>query len=148
VPINYTRQQLEGFLRSGQSVLVNGRHIDRLEDLPPESELAAGDRERARAALEAHDDQIARLVAERGKLARAAEAPAPPPAPAPVQVQAQPPGEPPGEPPAPPPPEPPPARGAPAEPPPPPDEQPPPPREEEPPPREDDRPGLFVRRKK
>jgi hypothetical protein len=97
VPINYTRAQLEGFLRSGQSVLVNGRHIDRLEDLPPESELAAGDRERARAALEAHDDQIARLVAERRKLAQVAGgAPESPP---PGSQSAQPPQPPPEQPP-------------------------------------------------
>lgn len=137
------REQMEAAIRAGGSVLIHGpgpdsRLVTSLDDLPPESVLAAGDRQRAEAALQAHDDQIARLVAERGKLARAAEA-APPPGPAPVQ--AQPPGGP-QAPPPPSPPEPPPARGVPAEPP-PADEPPPTPREEE------DRPGgLFRQRKK
>jgi hypothetical protein len=145
VPINYTRAQLEGFLRAGHSVLVNGRHIDRVEDLPAESELAVGDRERARAALEAHDDQIARLVAERRKLASVAEGAPETPPPGSQSAPSQGAGGllPPNAPGGPPPPAPPerqvivPGEG-PA----------PPPAAEAPPPREeDDRPGLFRKKK-
>jgi hypothetical protein len=82
VPISYSRAQLEQIIKSGGSVIINGRHIDRLEDLPSESELAVGDRERAQAAIRANDDQIATLTRERQKLqAQLDAAPNQPPAP-------------------------------------------------------------------
>jgi hypothetical protein len=82
VPISYSRAQLEQIIKSGGSVILNGRHIDRLEDLPSESELAVGDRERAQAAIRANDDQIATLTRERQKLkAQLDAAPNQPPAP-------------------------------------------------------------------
>src|SRR5947209_17877388 len=80
MPISYSRAQMEQIIKSGGSVILDGRSIERVEDLPPESELAANDRQRARAVLNAHDEQIAKLTAERAKLqAIVDEKPAPPP---------------------------------------------------------------------
>jgi hypothetical protein len=99
MPVSYTRAQLEGFLRSGHSVLVNGRHVERVEDLPSESELAVGDAERARAAREAVENQVANLTREMRRLSEVEEkarqaAPAPAPAAQPGLASQQPPAEP------------------------------------------------------
>jgi hypothetical protein len=152
MPGQLSRQQMEAAINAGGSVMIHnlkGRDdpiFTRVEDLPPESELAGGDRDRARAALEAHDHQIARLVAERQKLARVAEGePRQPPGPAPVQAQPALEGPAdirPRNAPGTPPPGPAPEQQRAEAPPPPADEPPPPPREE------DDRPGLFGKKRR
>jgi septal ring factor EnvC (AmiA/AmiB activator) len=63
-----TRAEMEAIIRDGRSVILNGVVYDTLESLPSEVKLAEGDAERSRLLLQAHDDDLARRQAERGRL--------------------------------------------------------------------------------
>jgi hypothetical protein len=78
-----TRAGMESVLRRGESVLLGDRVITRLEDLPDEADLAAGDEARlasAREALvaqrDALDKQLVKLAATRSAAPQKADAPA------------------------------------------------------------------------
>lgn len=63
-----TRAHMEEAIRAGGSVLHDGEIIAKVEDLPDEADLAAGDAEREAAVAAALDEQIARLAAQRARL--------------------------------------------------------------------------------
>jgi ATPase subunit of ABC transporter with duplicated ATPase domains len=63
-----SRAEMEAVIRDGRSVILNGVVYDTLESLPSEVKLAEGDAERSRLLLQAHDDDLARRQAERGRL--------------------------------------------------------------------------------
>jgi hypothetical protein len=75
---NLTRAGMEAVLRGGGTVLHKGRVIGRVEALPSAADLAAGDAEATRKALEglatqraALDEQEKKLHAENGRIAQA-----------------------------------------------------------------------------
>jgi hypothetical protein len=73
-----TREGMEHTIRSGGSVLLrdargDSRVIARLDDLPGEEELAAGDEKRLAAHAASLDAQMAALAAERARVTAAAE---------------------------------------------------------------------------
>ena len=72
-----TRAQMEEILKRKESVVYNGRSIARVEDLPSEEELAAGDAEAETRIALTLDDQIARLQARKAALTRPAPTAAP-----------------------------------------------------------------------
>jgi membrane protein involved in colicin uptake len=67
-----SRERMVEALKNGGSVLLDTatgpKHVTRLEDLPAESELAAGDAGRARAARQAVEGQMALLAREQQRL--------------------------------------------------------------------------------
>lgn len=67
-----SRERMVEALKNGGSVLLDTatgpKHVTRLEDLPAESELAAGDAERARAARQVVEGQMALLAREQQRL--------------------------------------------------------------------------------
>jgi hypothetical protein len=65
-----TRDEMLAKFDRGETVLVDGRHILRKEDLPPEAELVAGDQGRVEAATAALDAQIAALSQQRAQIER------------------------------------------------------------------------------
>jgi hypothetical protein len=75
-----TRAGMEHTIRSGGSVLIHGggpldhdEVVTRVEDLPEEAELAAGDERRLAAHKDAIDAQLEKLTAERARVNAAAE---------------------------------------------------------------------------
>jgi predicted HD phosphohydrolase len=66
-----TRNQMEEVIRSGGSVLHGGRLITRVEHLPTDADLAAGNPEQEALAAAALEAQIAALQAQRDRLAQA-----------------------------------------------------------------------------
>ena len=65
---HFTRDGLEQIIRSGGSVSHGGVIIDRLEDLPPDAELAAGDVARLEAIREQQQESIRRLQEEQERV--------------------------------------------------------------------------------
>ena len=65
---NWTRAGMEHAIRSGGSVMHRGQVIERIEDLPDEAELAAGDAPRLEAQAKRIDAEIAKLSAQRAHL--------------------------------------------------------------------------------
>lgn len=63
-----TRAGMEHVLREGGSVLLDGRQIEHLDDLPTEADLARGDERRTAAVREQLDRQMAELAAQRARL--------------------------------------------------------------------------------
>jgi hypothetical protein len=63
-----TREELEAAINEGGSVLVGGKIITRLEDLPSEADLAKGDEVKEAAARKGLEDQVKALQAELAKL--------------------------------------------------------------------------------
>ena len=70
---SYTRAQMEEIIKSGMSVNYRGSIISSLADLPSEADLALGNPEMEIVTLESLDQQIARLQAERAKIAKDAK---------------------------------------------------------------------------
>jgi hypothetical protein len=68
-----THEALQAIIRNGGSVLHNGVVIDKVADLPDESELAQGDLKRLETVETSLDDQIAALTREKTKLGQAKE---------------------------------------------------------------------------
>lgn len=68
-----TRAAMAAVITAGGSVAHDNRLYTRVEDLPDEVELAQGDDVRKAAALDAVDDQLAKLTAQRTKLVTEAE---------------------------------------------------------------------------
>lgn len=64
-----TREQMEQVINGGGSVLVGGRLITRVQDLPSPAQLAAGNPEQEQATLADLQAQIRRLEQERDGLA-------------------------------------------------------------------------------
>lgn len=68
-----TRYGMECVIRSGGAVQHNGKTITKVADLPSDAELASTDAEKAQAETDI-DAQIARLQAQKAKLAKPAKA--------------------------------------------------------------------------
>lgn len=65
-----SRERMEEVIKRGGSVLYEGVTLTRIEDLPNESELAAGDPERSAMAAEDIDRKIAELQSQKDLLAK------------------------------------------------------------------------------
>jgi hypothetical protein len=67
---HFTHDGLKAVIESGGSVLHHGVVIERVDDLPAEEDLAAGDTKRLNAVEDEIDRQMATLAAQRAKVQR------------------------------------------------------------------------------
>lgn len=67
---NLTRAGMEHVIATGGSVMHNGTLLERVDDLPAEEDLAAGDSRRLDAIASSYDEQIATLQGRRAAIDR------------------------------------------------------------------------------
>lgn len=63
-----SRKEMEAVITGGGSIIYQGRHISRMDDLPKAADLAKGDPDKEAATMTDLQAQIAALQAEMAKL--------------------------------------------------------------------------------